>query len=702
MKSAIKLVYFFIFLAGPLLIFSQSKKVWIDLADEAYGRRDYANAALYYSKVVDDTSALRSYVIPYQAQLVNLNMPSLFKVPELSSTRRKDSTNLAKENVAKTSKYDFILYRLAQSYRLNFDYSHAVPAFKTCVERNVYADAGYFYGLSLMNEKQYQEALTAFDTYLEARKGTDSLLLLAAKRETWCFFALDSLIPRKASIHLMDTFVFNAGTSNFAPMYYGGDDKVLFTSARKGGVVTDPEKQDARYFCDLYFTTLDDTIWQRPINFGRPINTSLHEGAAVVTPDEVMLFTRWSNNSRNEAFIYMARTSGGKFFDAMKLNTNVNRPGYKTQQPFVSEDGKNLFFSSNRPGGKGGFDIWMSPIDENGFIGEATNIGVPVNTEADEVTPFFHDLSKTLYFSSNGHPGLGGLDVLKSSLNVDDSMYQVPVNLNAPINSPKDDSYYITNHLGTKGFVASDRKDCEGGHCYNIYSYNNDPIKFDLDGHVYDGKSGDPIVSALVTIKDVHDRDEPFYIVTDEEGYYKTDLKANFEYFLKAQKSKYFGRPASVVTEGLTDSKHFEENFVLDKIPEGDIEIEGVEYDFNKATLRPKSMEILDKIVDLLQLNDNLSIELSSHTDSRGNDQYNLKLSQARAQSCVDYMIFKGISKKRMIAHGYGESRPIIPQTQIDKMVDKSPEFEAAHQKNRRTAFKVIGETSLNLINTTK
>ncbi len=146
----------------------------------------------------------------------------------------------------------------------------------------------------------------------------------------------------------------------------------------------------------------------------------------------------------------------------------------------------------------------------------------------------------------------------------------------------------------------------------------------------------------------------------------------------------------------------FQRDFNLNKIPSGDIEIEGIEYDFDKATLRPKSKEILDKIVDLLKLNDNISIELSSHTDARGNDAYNMKLSAARAQSCVDYLISKGIAKSRMIANGYGETKPIIPESEINAMVAKSPEWEAAHQKNRRTAFKVIGESTINIINKAK
>jgi outer membrane protein OmpA-like peptidoglycan-associated protein/Tol biopolymer transport system component len=707
-----KLVLQIVFVLFSAITFSQSKKLWTEIADDAFAKKDYATAAVNYAKVLDDTTVLRSYVLPYETQLVNLQSKALFKVPELRVTKRKDSTNIVKETLVNSSKYDFIMYRLATSYRLNFDYKHAVDQYKKCVDRKVYPDAPYYYGVSLMSLRKYSDALKVFDNYINPKPdsanvmpkpGTDSLVKLAAKKQKSCYFGLDTLSPRKPiKVKMMDSLVFNRGTSSFAPMYFENDSKILFTSARKGGVVTDPEKQDSRYFCDVYTSTVDDTIWQRPVNFGRPVNTSLHEGAAYFSKDGVMLFTRWSDNNKNESFIYMARSIEGKFYDAMKLGTSVNLPGYKSQQPFMSNDGTKLFFSSNRPGGKGGFDLWMAPIDGNGFIGEAQNLKEPINTAGDEITPFFHDLASTLFYSTNGMPGLGGFDIHKASLNADDSVYQYPVNLNAPINSSKDDAYYVMDRLGEKGFFASDREDCPSGHCYDIYSYINAPIFFNLSGYVYDFETNDPIPSALVTVKDVHDGEEPFFLVTDAKGYYETPLKPNLEFFLKAQKNKYFGQAASVATKGKTESEAFTQDFFLSKIPEGDIEIEGVEYDFNSFTLRPKSKEILDKIVEILKVNDNLSIELSSHTDARGNDAYNLKLSQGRAQSCVDYIIEKGIAKKRIQATGYGETKPIILEEEINKMVPKSEEFEIAHQKNRRTAFRVIGESNINIINKTK
>ena len=300
-----------------------------------------------------------------------------------------------------------------------------------------------------------------------------------------------------------------------------------------------------------------------------------------------------------------------------------------------------------------------------------------------------------MFFSSNNHVGIGGLDVFKSSLNIDDSVYATPKNLGSPINSSKDDAYFILDRVQTKGYFASDREDCPGGNCYDIYEFQNEPILFDISGTVTDYDTYEPIQSALVTIKDVEGEDEPLYLITDEKGFYSTPLKENKQYFIKAQKKGYQASSASATTKGLTETTHIVQDFTLSIIPKEDVVIEGIEYDLNKATLRPKSKEILDKIYDYLILNDNFSIEINAHTDTRGSDKLNLKLSQARAQSCVDYLMSKGIAKVRLLPTGYGETKPLVSDEQIATMVPKSEEFEAAHQKNRRTAFRVIQEGTL-------
>lgn len=676
-------------LLATVNVFGQSKKVWLKYADAAYARKDYPTAIDYYTKVLDDTTVLTELILPYEVQLVNIKSKD-FKQDSVKKTVPK----AAKE----VTKADYVTHQLAHAYQLNFDYQNAVINYKKVVDNGSYPGDTYYYAISLMNVRNYKDAMHKLEALMSTTTN-DTLKKAIQKNISSCYFALDTNSYKQMIIvKKMDTVVFNVGTANFAPMYYGSPTKLLFTSARRGGVILDPEKQDSRYLCDLYYTELKDTGWIKPVNFGRPVNTGLHEGASVVSSDDIMFFTRWSDANRTESFIYMAKMKDGLFYEAYKLSETVNKAGYKAQQPYVSFDGTKLFFSSNRPGGKGGFDIYMCNIDENGLTGEAKNLGDAINTPGDEVSPFYHTISNTLFFSSNGHTGIGGLDVYKSSLNVDDSLYSLAKNLGRPINSSKDDAYFILDRVQTKGYFASDREDCPGGNCYDIYEFENEPITFDISGYVTDDETGDPIPSALVTIKDVHNDVEPLYLITDDKGFYSSPLRENMEYFLKAQKKGYFADAGSAATKGLTETTHLEKDFILRKIPQGDVVIEGIEYDFNKASLRPKSMEILDKIVDLMVLNDNLQIEINSHTDTRGSDKYNMKLSQGRAQSCVDYIISKGISKDRVKAVGYGETRPLVSDEEIAKMVPKSEEFEAAHQKNRRTAFKVTGESALRII----
>jgi OmpA-OmpF porin, OOP family len=678
-----KKILIFTLIFATIQFFGQSKKLWLKYGDEAFSKKDYPKAIEYYKKVLDDSTVLSELILPYEIQIVNL------KTKEF----KEDGNSKQKRNGI--SKTDYLNHKLANAYRLNYDYLNSVNYFSK-LEGKGHTNDMYDYAMALLQVKNYKKSIQILDTLIASAKN-DSLKKIFQKRLSFCYLALDSINNHKKNIHVqkMDTMVINAGTANFAPMYWNNPNKLLFTSARKGGVVINPEKQDSRYLCDLYFTEFKDSAWSKAINFGRPVNTGLHEGSCVISTDEVMFFTRWGDGNRNESFIYMAKMKDGLFYEAYKLSETVNIPGYKAQQPFISEDKTKLFFSSNKPGGLGGFDLYVCNIDKNGLTGEAENLGKLINTSGDETTPFFHDNSNTLFFSSNGHTGIGGLDIFKSSLNVQDSIYSFPRNLGTPINSSKDDAYYILNKTQSKGYFASDREFCPDGHCYDIYEFENEPITFDISGIVSDDITYDPIPNALVTIKDVTYEDEPIYLMTDKNGFYSTKLKADKQFFIKAQKKGYQASASSAATKGLTESAHLEQDFLLIVIPGTEIVIEGIEYDLNKTTLRPKSMEVLDKIYDYLLLNDNFSIEINAHTDTRGSDKANQILSQGRAQSCVTYLIGKGISKERLLPTGYGETRPLISDAEIAKMIPKSEEFEAAHQKNRRTAFRVMLENTL-------
>ena len=736
--------YFYLILIVSVLfsfnLHSQSNFVKIEMADKFYNQKDYANAAMMYSKVLYDTSkATLSRVLPYKVQLVNLSiLPKDVKNAEgtakkdttknnsadtitkttvsapaqtpantavvSDSTKKSNNPNATNIDPKKISKYDYVLYRLACSYLYNNDYHNAANTFHKCVERNVYQDAGYFYALSLMNVKKYQEALNAFESFVNNANSSDSLVKIARKKEAGCYLGLDSNKANKeVKVIKLDTNVFNKGNSSFAPAFYSAANKLIFTSARKGNVMLDPKKlADAEFTCDLFYTEKTDTSWSAPVNFKGPVNTDAHEGAAFYNEDGSVYFTRWNDINPKEAFIYKSKSNGTMFFQGMKLNESINIPGYRNIQPCLSGDGKRLYFVSNRPGGKGGYDIWYSSIDENGITGTPKNMGAPINTSGDEMTPFVHPLSGAFYFSSNGHAGLGGLDIFKCDFNSADSLFAFPKNLNSPINSSKDDAYFVLEKTSSKGYFSSDRDECPGGNCYKIFEFTNQPINFRIEGIVFDAQTNEPLKEALISIVDAHGVEETVYITTDDQGNYSAELKPKMEYFLKAQKNKYFGDAASVTTIDKTTTQSFQQDFFLNKIPAGEIAIDGIEYDFNSAKLRPKGMENLDKVVDLLNLNDNIKISIEANTDSRGSDAYNLKLSIARAQSCVDYIISKGIKSDRLLPKGWGETNPLVTEAEIKKMTPKSEEWEAAHQKNRRTALKVIGETEIKIINNGK
>ncbi|KXJ04434.1 hypothetical protein AC249_AIPGENE826, partial [Exaiptasia diaphana] len=343
-----------------------------------------------------------------------------------------------------------------------------------------------------MNVEQYEKAITTFEKYIQSDNYEDSLLRSAQLSVTGCYYALDKNNEKvKVVVKMADTNVFNKGTASFAPMYFQREDRLLFTSARDGGVILDPEKQESAYLCDLYWTEMNpDSSWKPAQNFGRPLNSAQHDASGVFSKNNIIYYTRWNDEDRTEQHIYLARMVDFKFYESFKLPEAVNIPGYRSINPFVTMSGKYLYFSSDRPGGEGGMDLWRIELDENGNVkGEAKNLGRPINSELDEVTPFYHQASSSLFFSSNGHNSIGGLDIFKAAFNRRNKAFDKPVNMGMPINSSKDDAYMIWDNLMNRGFFSSDREDCENGHCYDIYEVTNEPITIALNGYVFNSET---------------------------------------------------------------------------------------------------------------------------------------------------------------------------------------------------------------------
>lgn len=672
---------------SQLTLFGQSRKELIELGDNAFKKANYGSAVYFYKKLFFGSAGKNDVTFPYE--VISYNGPK-------KKSKEEKSINTSDENEV------YALHRLAESYRLLHDYANAEKFYAQAITNKtpLFPDAKYYYGITLMNNAKYDDAEKQFEEYIADASGTQ--LKMAEIQKAGCAFAEnDENVKQGIEVTELDSN-FNKGTTASGISYYT-DNAIVFSSARKGNVVLDAKKETDYLTTDFYISDNEGNGWETPQHLVGPINSNQNEGGGAMGVDRTTFyFTRWNPENNSECDIYVSKMFNRRWLEPLKIEA-INAQGVRTMQPSLTLDESRLYFVSDRPGGLGGLDIWFCKIDEDGNLGAPENIGAPINTIGDEATPYYHFQSQTMYFSSNGHSGFGGLDVYKTHFSEDDNAWGTPVNLGAPINSSTDDSHYIMDKEQLTGFFTSDRKKCSNcdttqdiqPNCNRVYSFSKPNLHFTLSGYVYDAETEQIIPNALITFKDVKGDMEPFFLTTDEKGYYNTDLAQDADLFLKAQKVKYFADAATVTTVGLTESADLEQDFYLKPQPVGEIEIPGIEYDFDKATLRPKSKEILDKLYDFLTLNDNLIVEIRSHTDCRGSDTYNQKLSQERAQSCVDYLIAKGIKKSHILAMGKGESEP-IPGHEcdvIEKLKKTDPDkFEEMHQKNRRTAFRVVKE----------
>ena len=370
--------------------------------------------------------------------------------------------------------------------------------------------------------------------------------------------------------------------------------------------------------------------------------------------------------------------------------------------PAVSPDGKYLYYVSDAVGGFGGKDIFRSRLVGNDF-GPMENLGPDINTPGDEMFPYVRD-SVTLYFASNGHPGMGGLDLFKAT---QDSTGKWHVeNLKAPINSMGDDFGITFEGDKEKGFFSSNRNDARGYD--HLYSFELPIITIFIEGIVFDVDEN-PIEDATVRIVGKDGLNEK--VLAKKDGTYRVELERDIRYVMMASARGYLNQNFELKTGPEEKNETYIVDFYLSPISKP-VVIENIFYDFDKATLRPESQKALDEMIKMLNDNPNVTIELGAHTDRKGSDQYNERLAQRRAQSVVDYLIAGGIEKERLEAKGYGESVPKVINKKMAKNYDflnegdvLTEEFiltltpeqqEIADQINRRTEFKVL-RTNYNL-----
>ena len=608
---------------------------------------------------------------------------------------------------AKRDLRGYIAFRMAECNRLINNTPRATSAYMNAL-RYKYPDSIVNLRLGQMYQKsgRYGEAIKYYNDYLLAEPGS----VLAFNGVTGSEEAVKwKQSPTRYTVKRMDKF--NSRRSEFSPMLYGEKyDQLYFASTRTPkGAGKDKEETNSAITGqrnnDFFLVKQDENgAWQAPVELEDEVNTEFDEGTPSFSKDgNTMYYTYCAQDPEGPrtSEIYISSRSSAKWGKGTRANIvkdSVTALGH----PSISPDGKYLYFVSDAVGGYGGKDLFRARVMGSDF-GPMENLGPDINTPGDEMFPYVRD-SVTLYFASDGHPGMGGLDIFKATL---DSTGKWNVeNMKAPINSAGDD-FGIT-FAGNKesGFFSSNRNDARGYD--HLYSFELPVITIFIEGIVSDVDEN-PIEDATVRIVGRDGLNEK--VLAKKDGKYRVELERDIRYVMMASARGYLNQNFELKTGPEEKNETYIVDFFLSPISKP-VVIENIFYDFDKATLRPESKKALDEMIKMLNDNPNVTIELGAHTDRKGSEQYNEGLAQRRAQSVVDYLIAGGIAQDRLEAKGYGESVPktinkkmaknydflnegdVLTEEFIDKLTPEQQEI--ADQINRRTEFKVL-RTNYNL-----
>lgn len=604
-------------------------------------------------------------------------------------------SKLAKKEPANPENYFYI----AKSYLLSNRPQQSVPYYEEAIEKGMRADSILLaYSYALKTVRNYEESRKQLEQI--TNKSNDDEILALANDALRDLNRLENLKEKQSYFRIKNLEEINSDAAEYSPVY--NDGFLYFTSNRTANKIYDATGTP---FTDIYRVQTQganvDTLTVEPLD--KLINDAIiNEGSVSFTPDgRTMIYAKGNSGKKKgtaDVNLYITRYRNGQWSEPRMLN--INNPGYWDSTPAFSRNGRTLYFASNRPGGFGGTDIYQASMDARGRFRNVKNLGPEINTPGNEMFPYISD-DGHMYFSSDGHPGFGALDIFVAKrVNGQTSID----NMGEPVNSNADD-FGIYMFKADRGFFSSNRAEGKGDD--DIYTFvNQDPdlkiVNYFLEGVTMTREdNGDVSLLPRVQVKLLDYTGEVLdETVTEEDGKFKFRVYEHENYRLVGEKigdtENYFvtrvpfttvGRAANrdTLTQLVTDIT-YDTLLVLEKIEKNKVFVlDNIYYDFNKYNIRPDAAQELDKLVTILEDNPHIKIELSSHTDSVDTERYNLMLSQKRAESAVEYIVDQGIDESRLLAKGYGESHPIAPNTNPDGT--DNPEGRA---KNRRTEFKII------------
>jgi len=589
-----------------------------------------------------------------------------------------------------------LIFKVGESYRAIGDPQQAEVWYEKANKAQYTDPITYLYiGDMLKQQGKYAEAIASYNRFKEKKSGdmrADASIAECQQAQTW------KDTPTRYSVD--PEVLLNTQQYDFTPAFADKkNETVVYTSTRPGATGAETDQIIGESFSDL-FTSSRDRLgkWSEPVKLPITINTAGNEGAPIFNAKRsVMYFTRCPMEKKKVygCDIWMSKKVGNNYSEPVILALRPEKNDTITiGHPALNKDETALIFASDMkgPGHKGGKDLYMVKLDKDGVpTGAATNLGADINTAKDEMFPFVrHDGS--LYFSSNGRPGMGGMDIYHAE-KAGDNAWSAVDNLRSPINSSSDDFGIAFEAEEERGFFTSNRAGGKGQD--DIWRFYLPDMIFGLQGTAYDKATSQPLPGAKITV--VGTDGSNFSALTDDNGGFTfiengkdRYIKENTTYSILAEKEGYLVVKDQATTVSLNESTTFVKEYFLQPASKDIvIKLPEVQYDLGKFELRPEGKDSLETLYQTLIDNQTIIIELSAHTDTRDSDARNQILSQNRAQSCVNYLVTKGIDPVRMVAKGYGETMPRITDAQI-KVMKTEEEREAAHQQNRRTEFRVL------------
>ncbi len=613
-----------------------------------------------------------------------------------------DAIDLFKDAYSRTGRSDQaartdLVFMIAECYRITNDPRNAETWYRLAV-RSTYSrpEALLKYAETLKKNGKYQQAINEFRNYKQVAPDDPR-----ADQEIRACELADEWLRNPDAYQVEELKDLNSRDLDFGPAYARDDFGVIwFTSSRDDAAGSKSHGATGQNFTDIFESRIDKkSKWSTPVPVDL-LNSEFEEGTPTFSPDfREVYFTRCEAGKREQkgcAIMYSERTGDGW---SRPVNTGILPDSVVAAHPALSPDGSTLYFVSDIKGGFGSKDIWsVKKSGDGNSWSQPVNLGPDINTGGDELFPYIRD-DGSLYFASDGHIGMGGLDIFRAVPQPDGSW--VVQNMRAPVNSAADD-FSITFEAGNeRGIFSSSRK---GRGNDELYSFEMPPLRFNVAGLVKDEKDGTPVAGAVVQL--IASDGSNLQAETGTGGDFRFALKPEVDYIFLASKRGYLNGKEKETTRSQEKSRDYMVTILLTAIDEP-IELPNIFYDFGKWDLRPESMVSLDKLVETLNDNPNVTIELMSHTDSRDTEEYNLDLSQKRAQSVVTYLIEKGIEPERLQPRGYGESGPkvvdqvtgsqypflktgtTLTETFINSLATEEQK-EIAHQINRRTEFRVL------------